>query len=298
MGWTQSHRLTGQVREHAWKLCAAALLGVLALPSASEEPGQAGEPWPADPAAARLLAKTLANLYAGDFVQVLELTSRNRAGRAMTRRLQAVRKESTPPGRAVVRFLSPPEVRGTAMLVIEQAGRSDDVFLYLPAFGHTRRISSAQRYDSFFGTNLTYEDLEPKRANDFEAVLEGRSEVEGVSCLLLRIRARPGIASQYDFTRSCVDPERAVALWTEYTVAGRVVKRMTADPRRVKRHAGHFIPELAQLTSTATEFVTEITTESHQPQREIPDRLFTTWNLESGSGAGDLKLLRAAGAPR
>jgi len=96
MGWTQSHRLTGQVREHAWKLCAAALLGVLALPSASEEPGQAGEPWPADPAAARLLAKTLANLYAGDFVQVLELTSRNRAGRAMTRRLQVVRKESAP----------------------------------------------------------------------------------------------------------------------------------------------------------------------------------------------------------
>ena len=34
----------------------------------------------------------------------------------------------------------------------------------------TRRLSSSQRADSFFGTDLSYEDVEPKRISDYEVV--------------------------------------------------------------------------------------------------------------------------------
>jgi hypothetical protein len=247
---------------------------------------------PADGDARALLDRTLRNLYEGDFVQVFRLESRVRSGRGLTRRLQVVRKESEPPGRAVLRFLSPEDVRGSSLLVIERDDQPDDVFLYLPAARRTRRISLAQRYDSFFGTNLTYEDLEPKHVADFDARLEGRAQVDGVECLELRIRPRPGVESQYDSTLACIDPERNVALRTEYFVDDRAIKRMTVDPRRIDRIDGRFVPRHARVESTTRDFTTEITSELYERSENIPDRLFSTWNLETGSDADDLRMLR------
>jgi len=275
---------------------AAVLLAVLAVCA----PATAADSERAEPetAAQRLLDKTLRNLYDGDFVQVFRLTSQRRAGRAMTRRLQVVRKESEAPGRAVLRFLSPEDVRGSSMLVIERDDQPDDVFLYLPAAARTRRISLAQRYDSFFGTNLTYEDLEPKDQADYEASLEGRSEVEGVRCLELRIEPREGIDSQYDWTRSCIDPERNVALRTEYYVGERMIKRLSVDPKRIDFLDGRWVAGFARLESTATEFSTDITSELYERKPSIPDRIFSTSNLESGSDASDLRALRSGDAGR
>jgi len=271
---------------------AAAVLSAVLLCA----PAAAGavDSWPADPDAQSLLDKTLRNLYEGDFVQVFRLESRRRSGRSMTRRLQVVRKESEPPGRAVLRFLSPDDVRGSSMLVIERDEQPDDVFLYLPATARTRRISLAQRYDSFFGTNLTYEDLEPKHEADFEARMEGSSEVGGVHCLQLRVRPRADVESQYDSTRTCIDPERAVALRTEYYVRGRLIKRLLVDPDRVDFVDGRWVPQQARLESTTTDFTTDITMELYELKRSIPDRLFSTWNLEAGSDGSDLRALRSA----
>jgi len=272
-------------------------IGVIAAAVVGPPTAAWPEPGRSDTDAERLLDRTLRNLYEGDFVQVFELVSRRRAGRAMTRRLQLVRKESEAPGRAVLRFLSPEDERGSSMLVIEHDDQPDDVFLYLPAAARTRRISLAQRYDSFFGTNLTYEDLEPKYARDWQARFEGGSEVAGVRCLELRITPREGVESQYDWMRSCIDPERNVALRTDYYVGQRRIKRLSVDPRRVDRIDGRWIARFARLESVATDFTTEITSELYERRASIPDRIFTTWNLEAGNPANDLRALREGGPP-
>jgi len=293
----QDHRPFARRRTAARRLAAACALAALALApaaAAAEENAAAGEAWPDDPTARALLEGTLANLYEGDFVQVFRLESRRGRGRGMTRRLQIVRKESDDPGRAMLRFLSPEDVRGSSMLVIEHEARADDVFLYLPAAARTRRISLAQRYDSFFGTNLTYEDLEPKRADDFEARLVGRSEVDCVRCLVIEIRPRPGVESQYDRSEACIDPERDVALRTDYFVDGRRIKRLVVDPRTIDHVDGRFVPRVARLESTERDFTTEITSELYERKASIPDRLFTASNLEAGDDQSDLRALREA----
>ncbi|MBW2316063.1 MAG: outer membrane lipoprotein-sorting protein [Deltaproteobacteria bacterium] len=295
---------SSRTRTVAWCIAAAVscALGVATLSGAgtarAAETGAAGasgtvEVWPTDANAQALLNRTLRNLYEGDFVQVFRLESQRARGRSMTRRLQVVRKESEQPGRAVLRFLSPEDIRGSAMLVIERDGQPDDVFLYLPATLRTRRISLAQRYDSFFGTNLTYEDLEPKYGVDFEARITGRGEVAGVPCLELQIRPRPDVESQYDETRSCVDPERDVALRTDYYVSGRLIKRLVVEPSTLSHLDGRWVAGRARLESTATDFTTHITSELYERKTSIPDRLFSTWNLESGSDASDLRVLRS-----
>jgi hypothetical protein len=176
------------------------------------------------------------------------------------------------------------------MLVIEQDDRDDDVFLYLPAFDSIRRVSSAQRADSFFGTNLTYEDLEPKRVADYEARLVGRDAVNGVPCSLLEARPRPGLASSYERTISCIDTERAVALRTDYYVRGRVLKRIECDPNRIQFVGERHIPFEARVRSRENGSETIVVTESYETGSQIPDTLFTAMHLMQGDEEKDRRL--------
>ena len=97
--------------------------------------------------AARLLARALENLYADDYVQTLELESQAPGIRPFARTLQITRKQSVRPGKALVRFLAPFDIRRTSVLILENDGATDDFYIYLPALELTRRISAAQRAD-------------------------------------------------------------------------------------------------------------------------------------------------------
>jgi hypothetical protein len=260
---------------------------VAAFPAAATQP---------DPQA--LLGRAWESLYAGDFVEVLALTSRARTGRAMERKVQIVRKQSALPGRALVRFLAPAEIRGTSLLVLERDDRDDDVFVYLPAVDRSRRITSAQRSDAFFGTNLTYEDLEPKRTSDFTARFADRPRDR--DCAWLEIQPRPGVASQYDRVLSCIEEARAVVLRAEYYVGGRLHKRLEGDPESVRQFGGRPLVGRARLVTISNGFATDLVIESYDVEAELPDELFTVVNLEAGDDRSDRTRAegRAPSAPR
>jgi hypothetical protein len=102
----------------------------------------------ADETPEQLLGRAFANLYADDYVQTLELSTGHAGGRPLSRTLQITRKQSARPGKALVRFLEPFDVRRTSILIPENEGASDDLYVYLPALGLTRRLSAAQRAPS------------------------------------------------------------------------------------------------------------------------------------------------------
>ncbi len=78
----------------------------------------------------------------------------------------------------LIRFQSPADVEGTGFLSIENLGREDDNWLYLPALRKTRRIAGADKRDSFVGTDFSFEDLEPERLDSYEYRLAGSEIVE------------------------------------------------------------------------------------------------------------------------
>lgn len=268
---------------------------VLAL--AVTAPGARGaeDALPSQTSAQDLLDRAFRNLYADDFVQVVRLVTTSRTGRSMSRRLQIVRKQSVQPGKALVRFLDPFDIRGTSMLVIENSDRHDEVFLYLPAFGKVRRVSSAQRFDAFFGTDFSYEDLEPKTSGDYESRIIGADRVEDVPCTLVECRARRGFESQYERTVACIDPERAVILWTDFYLKGRVSKRLVSDPRRIEKIGDRWVPFEARISSHTRGSETRLVTESYELRDSIPDSLFTAPNLELGDSERDRE--RSQGEP-
>jgi len=69
--------------------------------------------------------------------------------------------------RYLVVFLSPGDIKGTALLTWEQKGRENDQWLYLPAQKKEQRIAKAGKKNYFMGTDFTYEDMEPEDLDNF-----------------------------------------------------------------------------------------------------------------------------------
>jgi hypothetical protein len=264
--------------------CAALLLAATALLAAARAAEDAAAP---PPDAFDLLDRAFSNLYADDYVQTLELITRARGGRSMGRKLQITRKQSVRPGKALVRFLEPYAVRRTSVLILENEGQSDDLYVYLPAVGRTRHLSTSQRADSFFGTDLSYEDVEPKRAADYEVRRIGSELVDGTACERVDIRAGAKFESTYDRMVACIEPERAVILWMDYFRGEKAVKRLTIDPTSLQPVGARLIPFKMTIASARGRSETEVRTESYELHPVIPDSLFSTWNLEAGDADRD-----------
>ena len=263
-----------------------ALLVAAALLAPPDAPG-ASDAVPAPPPAQELLERAFHNLYADDYVQTLVFETRARGSAATSRRLQLTRKRSQGRGRALLRFLEPAEIRRTAVLVLENAERADDLYVYLPAARMTRHLGATQRADSFFGTDLSYEDVEPKRAEDWEASGLGWGEHQGRPCARIEIRPRAGFESTYERLDACIEVERGVLLWSEFHRGGRVVKRLEVEPASIRRVGTREFPFAMTFSTPARRSETRVVTESYELRPEIPEELFSAWNLEAGSAERD-----------
>ena len=58
----------------------------------------------------------------------------------------------------IMRFTAPASQAGISVLALPD----DIMYMYLPAFGKERRISSSVKNQNFAGTDFSYDDMEPK----------------------------------------------------------------------------------------------------------------------------------------
>lgn len=75
--------------------------------------------------------------------------------------------------RSLLGFLSPRNIRGTALLTWQHKDQEDDQWLYMPARGKLQRIAKGGKRNYFMGTDFTYEDL---RGEDLNAHIYNRLE--------------------------------------------------------------------------------------------------------------------------
>jgi hypothetical protein len=248
-------------------------------------------PSPPEPgSAAELLDRAFSNLYEEDYIQTLVLATQSRGSKEMRRRLQLTRRQSAKQSKTLLRFLYPQEIRRTSVLVLENEDASDDFYVYLPAARLTRHLSSAQKGDSFFGTDLSYEDVEPKHVEDYEVRWlpddEGQSD-DGKPCAVIEVTAAPGFESAYEKQISCLERERGIILWTDYYVKGRVLKRLSIDPAQVRLVGRRQIPFLITVETPSQRSITRVITEDYELRSEIDERIFNTWNLAAGDAESD-----------
>ena len=125
------------------------------------------------------------------------------------------------------------------------------------------------------------------RAEDYEARWIGSGTHGDADCARLEIRARPGIESVYEKMISCVEPARAIILWTDFYERGAVVKRLEIDIHDVRVVADRFIPFSMTMSTPRRNSQTVSVTGRYELRADIPDELFSTWNLEAGDARRD-----------
>ncbi len=66
-----------------------------------------------------------------------------------------------------IKFIEPADVRGTAMLVVDNKNIADEMWIYLPALKKTRRIVSSEKGKSFMSSEFSNADMSSPTLSDF-----------------------------------------------------------------------------------------------------------------------------------
>jgi uncharacterized protein len=112
-------------------------------------------------------------------------STRQRTGKILRRNLAGERSEQ------VTVFLSPANIRHTALLEIESGGGEDYMWLYVPALKMTKRIPPANRGDKFVGTDFTMEDVNLGfKYQDYLGTVLERTSLDGHPVAVMRIEPK------------------------------------------------------------------------------------------------------------
>jgi hypothetical protein len=123
-------------------------------------------------------------------------------GKIADKRWVFVRLGSHGNSKAVLRFVAPAEVKGTALLVVNHPERSSDQWMWTPALQRERRIALQDRSTRFFGTDFSFEDLEERDVNQYGYRLLGEELIDGAVCW--KIESVPSERKTSQYTRSII----------------------------------------------------------------------------------------------
>jgi predicted RND superfamily exporter protein/outer membrane lipoprotein-sorting protein len=183
------------------------------------------------------------------------------------------------------RFMSPADIRGTVVLMIENLSADDDMWIYLPAARRVRRLAAANRKDSFVGSDFTYGDIIGHRVADWTHRILREEAVDGRPAWVVESQARtPQVRSYTGYSRRVqwIDRENFVAVRGEaYDEAGQLLRRFSAsDIRLVDPAARRWQPMTLEAHNVQTNYRTIIRFENFRANQGISPEIFTTRAME------------------
>ena len=188
--------------------------------------------------------------------------------------------------KSISTFLAPAEVKGTGFLQWGHQSGDDDQWLYLPAYGRTRRITAQMRDESFVGTDFSYRDLDILgdfqnwTEHDAPSALLGEEAVDGSACHVIELRPQ-----QEGMTYG------RIVLWLDRDkLTARRMEFYDREGEKLKRLALQEITDVGKVPTAHTLEMqslkkgtrTRVDVADVQYDSSIPDDHFTQRQLERG----------------
>ena len=183
-------------------------------------------------------------------------------------------------GDLLLRFTAPDYLRDTAFLIVERDDGSSDAFLYQPEARRVRRVSTSQKSDAFFGSDLTLEDLEHQSWQRYEVRELPTAEERGYTCHV--IEALPRHESQYGRIVAWIDRETLLLLRVDFyrSASDTPLKTLTVETEGVEM-AGHlYKPRRMWVRQNGRDAATEVEFTRIDTDTVITDRVFSAIRLE------------------
>jgi outer membrane lipoprotein-sorting protein len=186
--------------------------------------------------------------------------------------------------RTIIVFQRPAGVAGTRFLTVENAGGSEDRWIYLPSLGKVRRIAASEGSGSFMGTDFSYDDISSaSRKVDLDNHTLLREETyNGTLCYVIESRPKD---SSYQYSRMVqwIDKDTKISYKIEL-----YDRRNTNSPVKIvemkeaKEIQGRLTPTVTTMTTVAGGTSTSIYMDILKYDDPIPEGVFTTAYLETG----------------
>lgn len=191
-------------------------------------------------------------------------------------------KETNGLRKIIVRFHSPADIRKTGLLTWENANADDTQFLYLPALKRTRRIATADKEQSFVGTDFNYEDMENLSVDNYTYSAATTEMRDGKECYVYDAFAKPGANTVYSRMRQWTSKKSWIRIYVEYYgKRGKLFKIATA--KNIQKIDGLWTPLYIAMENLQDKHKTEIITSNIIYNSGLSDDLFSLMNLETGS---------------
>ena len=195
---------------------------------------------------------------------------------------QYSKKDSKGNNRAVIVFQDPASVRGSRFLTMENPGKDNDQWIFLPSLGKVRRIAASEGSGSFMGSDFSYDDISSAdRKTDLDDHRIIREEkLNGNDCYV--IESVPKDANyQYSKMIQWIDKNNFVTAKIElYDKRGNQVKLL--EILELKEVQGRLAPMVTRMTTLAAGTSTSLNVSILKYDDPIPEGVFTVNYLETG----------------
>ena len=240
------------------------------------------------PEALEIMDKYLQATAIENLTSKLTYTNISKTGRTQTRTLQQyIRSNDNSENKysLVLEFIAPADVAGTATLTIQQAGKEDEQWLYLPAVRTSRRISPSKKSDRFMGTEMTYEDLSnylSENTEDFEYRVLGEEALGQNMAYKIEAVPREGTLTQYGKRQLWIDKTTHLMLKTDFfDEKGDLLKTYSAMDIRPVGSASIYRAHKIKLENLQTGNKTEVIYEAYTINNGVSENIFTNTWLET-----------------
>ena len=210
--------------------------------------------------------------------------------KATARRRISFCAESGSPGddKTEVAFTGPKEIRGVALLSINQPGVVERQYIYTPATQRVRSVVPQERSVRFIGTDFTFEDIGERTLGDFSYRLIGSTEtLDGHKTYKIEATPVDASRSQYKFIYYWVAQDVPVILFAEmYDAQGHKLRVLHTGCEAGKRCFGRAAHGDAHGAGWHR---TVLTIDEVKFNTNPDEKLFTPEGLANALGTGTTK---------
>ncbi len=212
----------------------------------------------------------------------LTMTLTNSRGKTRVRKIQQNRKDLGDTEKSVMFFTSPADVRNTSFMSwsYDDADKSDDQWIYLPALKKVKRISSDGKSDYFMGSDFTYDDLGDRHPTADNHKITGEETIDGEACWVIESRPKD---PDYMYQRTVVWVVKDTRIGKKkvfYDEDGEMLK--TLSVMKVEKINGISVITHSRMKNVQKNHTTDMQLEKVKINTGLNNRLFTERTMKRG----------------
>jgi hypothetical protein len=252
---------------------AACVLALVALPARADE----NDNQSADAIAAKIV-RTDAFAWAGARTH-MRMVLIDAGGDKRERAMDVIGRRKDGQFQTLVRFAAPPDIAGTAFLLLDHGHDQSEQYIYLPGLKRTRRIVGHEREGSFMGSDFSYADMQrvDSRQAQHKRLPDEKFGSDDVYVIDSTVNADAPIP--YAKLTTWIRKTDFIALRTRfYDKAGQLLK--TLYSRRVREIEGKPVVVEARMQNQQTNHITDLYIDSVERKADLDVADFTPAALE------------------